>query len=56
MKLFGIKDTHNNQLVPSLFFSLKQQAKKHRDELNEEIGEQRYVVTPGPDHWKSQPR
>lgn len=48
MNLFQLRDTHDNQLVPG-FFPDKLTAKTARDTLNN--GVQRYVVTPGPDHW-----
>jgi hypothetical protein len=50
MKLFGIRDTHTNQLLKQ-FFPDKRSAKRERDKLNQESGhDTRYVVTPGPDH------
>lgn len=53
MKLFAIRDTSSNKLVPGEDFKSKPEAKRRRDELNEEAGSKsRYVVTPGPDHRK----
>lgn len=59
MKLFQITDTQAhgpNKTVPGLFFSNKQDARAARRKLNEvEKPPLRYVVSPGPDHYKRQP-
>ena len=48
LRLFAIRDTSTNKLVPDTWFSSKDAAKRARDELSQDGG--RYVVTPGPDH------
>jgi hypothetical protein len=48
LRLFALRDTKTNKLVPDAFFSDKPAAKKARDELNSQ-GDN-VVVTPGPDH------
>lgn len=56
LRLFAIRDTQTGKLVPDIFAPSKPEAKKERDRLNSEVGEGRirYVVTNGPDHYKSQ--
>jgi hypothetical protein len=49
MKLFAIKDMKTGKVFEETFEN-KQLAKIRRNELNGES--KRYVVTPGPDHWK----
>lgn len=51
-KLFAIRDTRTNKILPQLHFSSKGDAKAARDALNISAAEQQFVVTPGPDHWK----
>lgn len=51
LRLFTIRDTQSNKLVPDTFFASKTEAKRQRDVLN--AGTSRYVVTLGPDHQKS---
>lgn len=46
LRLFALRDTTTNKIVPDLYFSSKPEAKRERD--SREAG--RYVVTPGPDH------
>lgn len=53
LRLFAIRDTSTNELVPDTWFSSKDAAKRARDELNQD-GSGRYVVTLGPDHRKRQ--
>jgi hypothetical protein len=53
MKLFQIYDRHTNKALEGAFFDSKPSAKQHRAELNEQSGETaRYIVIPGPDHWR----
>ena len=54
LRLFAIRDTQTNTVLPEPYFGSKDQAKKQRDLLNEDDRSKRYVVTPGPDHhgWK----
>lgn len=60
MKLFAIRNTTTNELVPNLFFNDKTLAKRKRTEINprDESGAEIlvYVVTFGPDHYKSKER
>lgn len=51
-KLFAIRDTRTNKVLPQLYFSEKRDAKAARDALNLSAMEQQFVVTPGPDHYK----
>lgn len=51
LRLFALRDTQTNKLVPDLYFVSKPEAKRARDELNN--GVQRYVVTAGPDHRRA---
>ena len=51
LRLFALRDTTSNKIVPDLFFSSKPEAKKARDERNEKGAS--LVVTPGPDHRRS---
>lgn len=51
LHLFALRDTHTNKLVPATGFASKPEAKRARDQMNN--GGARYVVTPGPDHYKS---
>lgn len=53
LRLFAIRDTSTNKLVPDTWFSSKDAAKRARDELNQDNAN-RYVVTLGPDHRKRQ--
>lgn len=53
-KLFAIRDTRTNKLIPELFFEDKTKAKNARNELNSAAGKECFVVTHGPDHWKNQ--
>lgn len=46
LKLFALRDTTTNKLVPSLFFNSKKEAKQTRDNMPNT------VVTYGPDHKK----
>jgi hypothetical protein len=52
MKLFSVKHVHTRTILPEHFPS-KPAAKKYRDELNL-FAPGTYVVTPGPDHRKTQ--
>ena len=53
-KLFAVRSTQSKTPLPDLFFSDKRAAKEKRDELNVAANsEKQFVVTPGPDHWKS---
>lgn len=56
-KLFALRDTHTNKLVPNAFFANKGEAKVKRGSLNPKDADgnevMQYVVTLGPDHWKS---
>lgn len=49
MKLFAIKNTNTNRIVPDTFFSDKMLAKKARNSISEQTG-QAHVITYGPDH------
>jgi hypothetical protein len=54
-RLFVVTDTHTGSIIPDLYFNDKQQAKRHRDELNKDsVPSNRYCVSPGPDHWKKE--
>ena len=48
LRLFALRDTKTNKVIPDAFFPDKPSAKKMRDQLNESGGT--VVVTPGPDH------
>lgn len=48
MKLFAIRDLTSGRLIPNLYFSDKNAAKRKRDEL----GAATHCVSYGPDHWK----
>lgn len=52
-KLFAIRDTRTNKCLPGAYFSDKKLAKQARDEHNTAAGTKVFVVTHGPDHWKS---
>ena len=51
LRLFALRDTTTNKIVPDLFFPSKPEAKKARDERNKDGAA--LVVTPGPDHRRS---
>ena len=46
LRLFTLRDTTTNKIVPDLYFASKPEAKRERD--SREAG--KYVVTTGPDH------
>lgn len=48
LRLFTLRDTTTNKVVPDLYFSSKPEAKRERD--SREAG--KYVVTTGPDHHR----
>lgn len=48
LRLFALRDTTINKLLPNVYFSDKPAAKRERDARNQAGGS--YVVTPGPDH------
>lgn len=48
LRLFTLRDTTTNKIVPDLYFSSKPEAKRERDSRT--AG--RYVVTTGPDHHR----
>lgn len=50
LRLFALRDSTTNKIVPGQFFSDKQAAKQARNENNAAAGYARYVVTNGPDH------
>ncbi len=50
LRLFALRDTANNKIIPDLFFGDKQAAKRERDVRNAQGGS--YAVTAGPDHHK----
>ncbi len=50
LRLFALRSTQDNKLVPNTFFGSKPEAKRARDEHNKNGA--RYVVTAGPDHRK----
>jgi hypothetical protein len=53
MKLFQIYDRHTQKALEGAFFDSKPSAKQRRSELNESSGAAaRYIVIPGPDHWR----
>lgn len=51
LRLFALRDTSTNKLLPDVFFHEKKDAKVERNQRNAEGGQ--YVVTPGPDHRKN---
>lgn len=51
LRLFALRDTVTNKLIPELFFPSKPEAKKARDERNKKGAS--LVVTPGPDHRRA---
>ncbi len=51
MKLFALRNTNTNKIRPDTFFANKMLAKKARDAVSAETG-QNHVVTYGPDHKK----
>lgn len=51
LRLFALRDTSTNKIVPDLYFTDKQKAKEARNERNRNGGS--YVVTPGPDHRRA---
>ena len=51
LRLFALRDTSTNKLLPDVFFHEKKAAKVERNQRNAEGGQ--YVVTPGPDHRKN---
>lgn len=52
-RLFQITDTAIRKPVPDLYFGDKVAAKRKREELNKLHGTTlRFVVSPGPDHYK----
>lgn len=51
LRLFALRDTITNKLIPDLFFPTKPEAKKARDDYNKGGGS--CVVTPGPDHRRA---
>lgn len=55
-KLFALRDTHTNKLVPNAFFASKSDAKAARGHLNPKDTDgkevMQVVATLGPDHWK----
>lgn len=55
LRLFALRDISTKRIVPDLFFSVKPEAKKARDENNAAAGHTRYVVTNGPDHRRYKP-
>ena len=50
LRLFAIRDTQSNKLIPDVYYVSKPEAKRARDNMNGATS--RYVVTPGPDHYK----
>ena len=48
LRLFALRDTKTNKVIPNAFFSDKPSAKKERDTRN--AAGETLVVTPGPDH------
>lgn len=52
LRLFALRDTSTNKLIPDLFFSSKPEAKQARDDRNKKGAS--LVVTPGPDHRRKQ--
>lgn len=48
LRLFALRDTSTNKLLPNVYFPDKVAAKRERDTRNQAGGS--YVVTPGPDH------
>ena len=51
LRLFALRDTRTNKVIPDLFFASKPEAKKERDRRNADGGQ--YVVTVGPDHRRA---
>lgn len=51
LRLFALRDTTTNKVLPNVFFPTKPEAKKARDDRNKDGGT--YVVTPGPDHRRA---
>ena len=52
LRLYALRNTQTNKLMPELFFASKPDAKRHRDALNAIPGHASVVVTYGPDHRK----
>lgn len=50
LRLFAIRDTRSNKLIPDAYYASKPEAKRARDNMNGATS--RYVVAPGPDHRK----
>ena len=48
LRLFALRDTSTNKMLPNVYFPDKVAAKRERDTRNQAGGT--YVVTPGPDH------
>jgi hypothetical protein len=55
-KLFALRDTRTDKLVPDQFFADKMKAKQARTTANPKDDDGNevmlFVVTYGPDHWK----
>lgn len=49
LRLFVLRDTASNKIIPELFFASKPEAKRERDTYPPG----QYVVSPGPDHRRS---
>jgi hypothetical protein len=49
LRLFVLRNTVTNQVVPDLFFANKPDAKRERDSRGIP-GSNEFVVSPGPDH------
>lgn len=53
LRLYALRDTRTNKIIPDVYFFNKKDAKHERD-LRKAHGEQ-LVVTSGPDHHKYKP-
>lgn len=51
-RLFVVKDSTTKRMYKDEFFDCKKKAKALRIQLNEELGRDQYIVSPGPDHHK----
>lgn len=53
-RLFVVKDSTTKQMYGNEYFDSKKKAKELRTRLNDELGREQYIVSPGPDHHKYQ--
>lgn len=53
LRLFALRNTATNKVVPNLFFPSKPAAKLARDQHNDNNPNGPFVVSPGPDHRRA---